>query len=121
MLSYGCASIGLILSALTPALADEEPVVRNDHLAFTYQIYDDGTVDAAWGAGKNIKTVERSGLVPVEILLPPDIADKLESVRQANSLDPVEGVLEILVFVGGYSVCGSRCHDLGGGEHCHTC
>ena len=61
---YGCASIGLILSALTPALADEEPVVRNDHLAFTYQIYDDGTVDAAWGAGKNIKTVEGPAWYP---------------------------------------------------------
>jgi len=118
----GCAGMGFMFAGLAPALADEEQVERGDSLILSYQIYNDGTVDAAWGAGTKPRKVEGEGLVPVEIRLPRELAERLERAKDENFSDEVTGgTLEILVFIGGYSTCGSRCHWIGGSEHCHIC
>src|SRR5687768_4818555 len=77
LVACGYVVIGLSVGGAMPALADEEAVERSDRLIFTYEIYNDGTVDAAWGAGTNPRTIPQEELVPVQVLVPPDIAARL--------------------------------------------
>jgi hypothetical protein len=117
----GSAAIGLMLNGVTLALADEDIVVRGDRLIFIYQVYNDATVDAAWGAGTNPRTVPENELVAVTVLVPPHIAARLKEAEEANYSDDVTGgLLEVLVFIGG-SASGTRCHYVSGEKHCHTC
>lgn len=113
-------SLGFTLGAPTPLLADKEPVQREDRLIFSYEIYDDGTIDAVWGAGTNPTTHYEQDLQPFNILLPPDIVSRLEEAAENEySEETTDGVLEVIIFIGG-STYGTRCHYVGGSKHCHS-
>jgi hypothetical protein len=99
--------MGLLLGgACAGSAAAHEELEQMEPPFFSFEIYADGNVRAFWGP--SAVPYDDSELERVEVLVPAKIAQDVSDGK----------LLELLVFTPG-SLYGTRCHDQGGGYHCH--